>query len=70
MRTIDVSPANSPPAISALGSQTVNENDVLIFSSAGGNPLTVTDAAIGSGIDSMTLSVTDGTLTLGSAATL
>jgi subtilase family serine protease len=61
---------NAPPTISAPASASLNENGSLVFSTAGGNAISVADAAAGAGADSLTLSVTNGTLTLGSTSGL
>ena len=62
----NVAPVNTVPA-----GQTVNEDTALVFSSANGNAITVSDADAGT-INAMqvTLSVTNGVLTLGGVAGL
>ena len=62
----NVAPVNTVPA-----AQTVNEDTALVFSSANGNAITVSDADAGT-INAMqvTLSVTNGVLTLGGVAGL
>ncbi len=59
---------NASPAITAPVTATANENVALTFS--GSNAISVIDAAAGSNSDSLTLSVGDGTLTLGSTTGL
>jgi hypothetical protein len=54
-----------PPGISAPSSAGVAQNSVLVFSSANGNEINVRDPAAASNPDSLTLSVTDGRLSLG-----
>ena len=55
-----------PPSISAPSSASVSENGTLVFSTANGNLISVTDNGTGGNTDTATLSVTHGTLTLGS----
>jgi hypothetical protein len=61
---------NAPPTLTAPATASLMENGSLVFSTANGNALSVTDAAAAAGADSLTLSVTHGTLTLGSTAGL
>jgi hypothetical protein len=57
---------DAPPKIDTLAPSTVLENGSLSFSTAGNNPVRVTDTAeVDGNDDSLTLSVTHGTLTLG-----
>ncbi len=58
------------PTVTAPASATLLENSSLVFSSANGNAITVADSAAGSNSDSMTLSVTHGTLTLSTTSGL
>jgi subtilase family serine protease len=60
--------ATTPPAITAPSSASVNENASLSFT--GGNQISFTDVSAGSGTDSLTLSVTHGTLGLASVTGL
>ena len=60
----------TPPGVSGPTSASVNENSSLTFSSGQGNAITLTDSQAGSNADSLTLSVSDGTLTLGSTSGL
>jgi hypothetical protein len=62
--------AASPPTITAPTSGSLNENASLAFSTANGNAISIADASIGSGTDSLTLAVTHGTLTLASTSGL
>ena len=62
--------ALSPPSITAPSSASAFEDGSLIFSTANGNAVSVTDSGAGSGADSLTLKVTHGTLTLASTAGL
>ena len=57
-------------AVVSLEPLTVNENASLVFSSAHGNAITVADVDGGSSSETVTLSVTHGTLTLGSTTGL
>lgn len=63
---------NAPPAptIGAPASATITQNSSLVLSSVNGNAITVTDSAAGSNSDSLSLSVTHGTLTLATIAGL
>jgi hypothetical protein len=62
--------APSPPTIAAPSTGTVAENGSLAFSTGGGNAISVSDASAGTGSDSLTISVTHGTLTLASTSGL
>jgi hypothetical protein len=59
--------ALSAPAISAPGSDSLSENGSLTLSSGNSNAFSITDAAAGSNVDSLTLSASHGTLTLASS---
>ncbi len=67
---IAVNSVKQPPTVSAPSTATVNENASLTFCSGNSNAITVTDAAAAGSSDSLTLTVTNGTLTLGSTAGL
>ncbi len=54
----------APLGVNAPATASVNENTSLVFSSAGGNPITITDPSAGGSVEQLTLSVTHGTLTL------
>ena len=60
----------SPPTISAPPTASVGEDLTLTFSAANGNAISVADANAGTKTDSLTLAVTNGTLTLGSTTGL
>jgi hypothetical protein len=62
--------ALAAPSITAPASASVIQNGSLVFSSGNGNTISVSDAAAGSNSDSLTLSVTHGTLTLSTTAGL
>jgi cytochrome oxidase Cu insertion factor (SCO1/SenC/PrrC family) len=66
VNAVNDAPVNSVP----LGTQSVNEEAILTFSSGGGNPITISDIDVGSGNETVTLTVTSGTLSLGSTAGL
>jgi hypothetical protein len=59
-----------PPSVSAPASASLAENGSLTFSSANGNAISVTDASAGTNADSLTLSVSHGTLTLSTTSGL
>jgi hypothetical protein len=61
---------NSPPTVSTPATGSLNENSSLSFSTANGNAISITDAAAGSNGESLTLSVSQGTLTLPSTTGL
>jgi large repetitive protein len=61
---------NSPPSASAPATGSLNENSSLSFSTADSNAISITDAAAGTNADSLTLSVSEGTLTLASTTGL
>jgi hypothetical protein len=63
-------PPPTPPSISGPVSTTVTENGAITFSSAGNDAISLTDAQAGTGSDSLTLSASDGTLTLASLSGL
>jgi subtilase family serine protease len=57
--------ALSPPTITAPATGSLGENLSLTFSAANSNAISVADANAGTKADTLTLSVTNGTLTLG-----
>ncbi len=67
----NVTALNDAPVTAGPASQTVNEDTQLVFSTANGNALTISDVDAGTtGLETVTLSVTNGTLILGSTASL
>jgi hypothetical protein len=60
--------APTPPAVTVPGAQPVNENSSLVFSSAHGTAISFADSFAGSNSETLTLSVSNGTLTLGSTS--
>ncbi len=64
--TVRVGPVNDPPVNSVPGTQTIDEDTVLVFSSANGNAISASDPDAG-GVDvQMDLTVQNGRLQLGS----
>jgi hypothetical protein len=65
--TINVNAVNDAPINSVpLATQSVNEEATLTFSTGGGNAITINDIDVGSGNETVTLTVSNGTLVLGS----
>jgi subtilase family serine protease len=62
--------STQPPSVSAPSAESLAENSTVVFSTSGGDAITLTDSQAGSNSDSLTLSVADGTLTLGSTTGL
>jgi hypothetical protein len=62
--------APTAPTVTVPGAQSVNENSSLVFSSAHGTAISFGDSFAGSNPESLTLSVSNGTLTLGSTSGL
>jgi len=61
---ITVSAVNDAPVNSVPGAQSVDEDTALVFSTAGGNAISIGDIDAGGAAVQVTLSVTNGTLTL------
>ncbi|MFM7532804.1 MAG: NPCBM/NEW2 domain-containing protein [Rubrivivax sp.] len=61
---INISPVNDAPVLSAPATQTMNENATLVFSSANGNRVSLSDVDAGNAPIQLQLSVTNGTLSL------
>ena len=68
--SVTVTNVNDAPVNTVPGTQTTDEDTPLVFSAAGGNPLSISDADAGSNPVIVTLTATHGTLTLGSTASL
>ena len=66
MTNVNDAPVNSVP----LGTQGVDEEATLTFSSLNGNAITISDQDVGAGDLTVTLSVAGGALTLNSTAGL
>ncbi len=65
------SAASTPPTVSAPASETLIENAALTFSSANSDPITFTDPALAAGgFDTVALTVSHGTLLLGSPGSI
>ena len=67
---INVTSVNDAPVNGVPGTQTVPEDTPLVFSAANSNAISVSDVDVGSGLLGVRLTVTNGTLTLGSTANL
>ena len=69
--TIHITPVDDAPVTAVPPAQTTLEDTAVVFSSAKGNALTISDVdAGGTGLETVTLSVANGTLTLGSLTSL
>jgi VCBS repeat-containing protein len=68
--TITVNPLNSPPVNSVPGAQTVNEDTDLVFSTANGNAISISDPDAGTGDVKVSLEVLSGTVTYPTTAGL
>ena len=68
--TVNVTAVNDAPVTSVPGAQAGATNTPLVFSSGGGNPITVADIDAGASPVQVKLVAADGTLTLGSTAGL
>jgi hypothetical protein len=62
--------STQPPSVSGPSALSVNENSTLLFSTSQGDAISLSDSQAGSNADTLTLSVTDGTLALGSTSGL
>ena len=67
---IAVNAVNDAPVNTVPGAQTATEDTALVFSSGNGNQIQVNDVDVGGGTMEVTLSVTNGTLTLAGTAGL
>ncbi len=61
--TINVSLVNLPPTVAVPGPQDSQPTGI-VFSAATGNPITISDSAVGSGTIQVTLTATNGVITL------
>jgi VCBS repeat-containing protein len=66
--TVNITGVNDAPVNTVPAAQTVNEDTALVFT--GTNKISIADSDAGTGTESVTLTVTNGTLTLGSVAGL
>jgi hypothetical protein len=64
--TVTVAAVNDAPVNSVPGAQTVNSSAPLVFSTANGNAISLSDVDAGSNPVQVTLTATNGSLTLGS----
>jgi len=62
--TVDVTPANDAPVNAVPGSQTTPQNTGLVFSTANGNAISVSDLDAGNNDLEVTLTADNGTITL------
>jgi hypothetical protein len=68
---VDVTVSNQAPVVTVpTTTQQDTENTPLTFSIANGNAISISDTSIGNGTDTVTLTVADGTLSLGSTSGL
>ena len=65
---ITVLPQNDAPVNNVPGNQVTNEDTPLVFNSANGNPITISDSDAGNSLIEVTVSAANGTITLGSTA--
>jgi hypothetical protein len=65
-KSVFLTVSNSPPAITAPATASVLVTSSLVFSPANSNPVSIGDVNAGSAVEPLTLTATDGTLTLGS----
>jgi hypothetical protein len=68
--TINVTAINDAPVNTVPGAQATPEDTALVFSAANGNRVSVADVDAGAGLVDVTLTVTNGTLTLAGTAGL
>jgi hypothetical protein len=69
-RGIDITAVNDPPVNTVPGPQTAIEDTAKVFSSGNGNQISVADPDLGANSIKITLTATNGTLTLASIAGL
>ncbi len=62
--TVNITAVNDAPLNTVPGVQTMNEDTTLVFSTGNGNKISINDVDVGSDGLEITLSVTNGTLTL------
>ncbi len=68
--TITITPAPFPPVNNVPGTQTVNKNNQLVFSTGHGNAISITDSDISSNTMQVSLTATNGTVTLSTTSGL
>ncbi|MEG1959556.1 MAG: DUF4347 domain-containing protein [Pseudomonas sp.] len=64
--TLNVTAVNDAPVNNVPGSQTASQNIALGFNTANGNAISITDVDAGNGLMTVTLTATNGVLSLGS----
>jgi len=64
--TLNVTAVNDAPVNNVPGAQTAQQNIALGFNTANGNAISITDVDAGNGLMTVTLTATNGTLSLGS----
>ncbi len=64
--SVSITVAPTAPTFTSPSTASVTENGSLVFSTGNGNLISLSDDGVGFGADSVTLSVSHGTLTLGS----
>jgi RHS repeat-associated protein len=64
--SLTVNPVNDAPVNAVPGAQALDEDTFLIFSSATGNPITISDVDAGNSPVAINLTISNGTLQLGS----
>lgn len=69
-RTILITAVNDPPGIQTPPIQTVASASQIVFSSAGGDPIIISDVDANGAVEQLTLAASDGTLHLNEAASL
>lgn len=62
--TVQVGPVNDPPVNTMPAAQTMAEDSTLVLSAASSNGISIDDVDVGPGLVQLTLSVTNGTITL------
>ncbi len=70
MAGVSINAANEPPVNTVPGAQSTNEDTARVFSSGNGNQISISDSDAGGANNQVTLSVTNGTLTLAGTAGL
>ena len=67
--SVTVDNVNDPPVNTVPGLQSTNEDISLVFSGGTGNPISIDDPDAGANLVDVTLTVTNGTVTLDGLAT-
>lgn len=69
-QAILITAVNDPPSIQTPPIQTIGSSSQIVFSSAGGDPIIISDVDANGAVEQLTLAVSDGTLHLNEAAGL